>query len=57
MVSDRAIASQSIAVETMGACPILALVATKRTVNAGNRPTAELCLALGFYLSWQACRL
>ena len=41
MVSDRAIASQSIAVETMGACPILALVATKRTVNAVNRPTAE----------------
>jgi hypothetical protein len=48
MVSDRAIASQSIAVEAMGAFPILAPVATKRTANAVNCPTAELCLALGF---------
>jgi hypothetical protein len=34
MASDRAITSQSIAVEAMGACPILARVTTKRTVNA-----------------------
>ena len=50
MESDRAIASQSIAAE-MGACPILAPVATKRTINAVKRPPAELCPALGF-----ACR-
>lgn len=51
MGSDRAIASQSIAAEAMGACPILASVAAKRTVNHVNRPTVELCPAFGFCLS------
>ena len=50
MGSDRAIASESIAAETIGACPILAPVAAKRTVNPVYRPTAELCPALGFCL-------
>jgi len=47
--SDRAIA-----VETMGACPILAPVASKRTVNA----QLQNCVPrLGFACSWQASRL
>ena len=57
MGSDRAIASESIAAETVGASPILASVAVKRTVNSVNRPTAELCRAFGFCFSGQACRL
>ena len=57
MGSDRAIVSESIAAEAIGASPILASVAAKRTVNPVYRPTAELCRAFGFCFSGQACRL
>ncbi len=56
MGSDRAIASESIAAEAIGASPILASVAAKRTVNPVYRPTAELCPAYGLCFSWQASR-
>ena len=51
MASDRAITSESIAAEAIGACPIRVPVAVKRAVNPVNRPTAELWPALGFCLS------
>jgi len=56
MGPDRAIASESIAAEAIGASPILASVAAKRTVNPVYRPTAELCPAFGLCFSWQASR-